>query len=50
MNVEVARRFDSSIVPLSCFVNTQERTKDEKFRLGHRLVTFASIIRYNTQR
>jgi hypothetical protein len=36
-NVEVARRFDAYLERLSCFVDAQERTDDEKFRLGHLL-------------
>ena len=34
-NGEVARRFDTYLERLSCFVEAQERTADEKFRLGH---------------
>jgi len=34
-NVEVARRFDAYLERLSCFVDAQERTADETFRLGH---------------
>ena len=34
-NVEVARRFDAYLERLSCFVDAQERTADEKLRLSH---------------
>jgi hypothetical protein len=36
-NGEVARRFDAYLERLSCFVDAEERTADEKFRLGHLL-------------
>ncbi len=34
-NAEVGRRFDAYLERLSHFVEAQERTEDEKFRLGH---------------
>jgi hypothetical protein len=34
-NGEVARRFDAYLERLSCFVDAEERTEDEKMRLGH---------------
>ena len=36
-NVEVARRFDAYLERLLCFVDAEERTEDEKIRLGHLL-------------
>jgi len=36
-NAEVAGRFDAYLERLSCFVNAQERTEEEKLRLGHLL-------------
>src|SRR5437016_3815415 len=36
-NAEVARRFDAYLERLSCFVDAQERTAEEKLRLGHLL-------------
>ena len=36
-NGEVARRFDAYLERLSCFVDAEERTADEQFRLGHLL-------------
>jgi hypothetical protein len=42
-HVEVARRFDAYLERLSCFVDAQERTEDEKFRLGHLLKVFTHV-------
>jgi len=36
-NAEVGRRFDAYLERLSCFVEAEERTDDEKLRLGHLL-------------
>jgi len=36
-NAEVGRRFDAYLARLSCFLEAEERTEDEKLRLGHLL-------------
>jgi len=36
-NREVGRRFDAYLGRLSCFLEAEERTEDEKLRLGHLL-------------
>ncbi len=36
-NAEVGRRFDAYLGRLSCFLEAEERTDDEKLRLGHLL-------------
>jgi Transposase IS66 family len=36
-NAEVQRRFDAYLERLSCFLEAEERTEEEKFRLGHLL-------------
>lgn len=36
-NAEVGRRFDAYLARLSCFLAAEERTEDEKLRLGHLL-------------
>lgn len=36
-NAEVQRRFDAYLERLRCFVEAEERTEDEKIRLGHLL-------------
>ena len=36
-NREVGRRFDAYLGRLSCFLDAEERTDDEKLRLGHLL-------------
>ncbi len=42
-NAEVARRFDAYLERLTCFVDAEERTADEKFRLGHLLKVFTHL-------
>ena len=42
-NGEVARRFDAYLERLSCFVDAEERTEDEKFRLGHLFKVFTHL-------
>jgi hypothetical protein len=34
-HAEVGRRFDAYLGRLSCFLEAEERTADEKLRLGH---------------
>jgi len=42
-NAEVGRRFDAYLERLSHFVEAQERTEDEKCRLGHLLKVFIHL-------
>jgi hypothetical protein len=42
-NQEVTRRFDAYLERLSRFVHAQERTEDEKLRLGHLLKVFTHL-------
>lgn len=42
-NAEVGRRFDAYLERLSRFAEAQERTEDEKIRLGHLLKVFTHL-------
>ena len=42
-NAEVGRRFDAYLERLSHFVEAEERTEDEKCRLGHLLKVFTHV-------
>ncbi len=42
-NAEIERRLDAYLKRLSCFLEAEERTEDEKVRLGHLLKVFTHL-------